>query len=84
MFQHRIEDRQPFVHARRERHLVGFPRTLQSLIEGADHRIKASCDDRAHVENCAHLRASVPQRSAITIQGRDADEERKGDRLLFY
>ena len=62
MFQHRIEDRQQFVHAGRERHLLGFPRALQPLIEGADHGIKASRDDRAHIEDRTHLRASTPDR----------------------
>ena len=80
MFQHRIEDRQQFVHAGREGHFLGFPRALQALIEGADHGIKAGRDNGAHIEHRAYQRSSTPDRASapqcptIAIQRCDADE----------
>jgi hypothetical protein len=39
MLQNRVEDREQFPHARRERDLLRFVCSLQTLIEGPDHRI---------------------------------------------
>lgn len=64
MFQHRIENRQQLPHARRERDLLRFARSLQPLIEGSDHRIESGSDDRAHIEDGADLCASAPHRSS--------------------
>jgi hypothetical protein len=82
MFDHGIENDQELAHARRERHLLRFPRSTQALIEGPDHRIEPGRDERAHIEDRAHLRpsapdrASPPQRAAVAIQRRHADEGR--------
>jgi len=86
MFQHRIENRQQLPHARRERDLIRFARSLQPLIEGANHRIESGGDDGAHIEDGADLCASAPhgaspsERAAIAIEWRDTDEG--GDLLV--
>ena len=82
MFDHCVENDQELAHARRERHLLCFPPSTQALIEGPDHRIEPGRDEGAHIEDRAHLRpstpdrASPPQRAAVAIQRRHADEGR--------
>jgi hypothetical protein len=36
MFQHRLEEGEEFAHAGGERHLLGFPSSLQTLVEGVN------------------------------------------------
>lgn len=48
MFQHRIENRQQLAHAGGECHLLCLSRSLQTLIEGPDHRVEAGGDNRTH------------------------------------
>ena len=82
MFQHGVEDGEQLAHAGRQGHLFRFAGRTQALIEGPDHRIEAGRDDGAHIEDRAHLRPSAPdsapppQRAAVAIQWRDADEGR--------
>lgn len=86
MFQHHIENRQQLPQARRERDLLRFARSLQTLIEGANHRIESGGEDGAHIENGADLCASAPhgasssERAAIAIEWRDTHEG--GDLLV--
>ncbi len=86
MFQYRIENRQQLPHARSERDLLRFARSLQALIEGSDHRIESGGDDGVHIEDGADLCTSAPhcaspaERAAIAIEWRDADEG--GDLLV--
>lgn len=86
MLQHRVEGREQFPHARRERDLLRFACSLQTLIEDPDHRVEAGGDNRTHAEHGADLCASAPhcaspsERAAVAIEGHDADEG--GDLLI--
>ena len=92
MLQHCVEDREQFSHARRERHLLRFSHATQPLIKGPDDGIKAGGDDRAHIENGAHLCPATPHRpsAAEGVGGKNGDilvfspTHRKHDRRVHF
>src|SRR6267143_4999238 len=80
MFQHRIENRQQFPHTCGKCYLLGFPCSLQALIEDTDHRIEPGGHDRAHIKHGADLCAPAPDRpspsecAAVTVEWCHADK----------
>ena len=63
VFAHRIQDDEQLAHARRERHLLGFPGGTQALIERTNDGIEAGGHECGHVEHGADLRTAAPDRA---------------------
>ena len=63
VFEHRIQDDEQLAHARRERHLFGFPGGTQALIERTNDEIEAGGHECGHVEHGTDLRTAAPDRA---------------------
>jgi len=85
MFEHRIEHREQFSHTRGEGDLLGFARTAEPLIEGADHGVEADGDNRIHVQHGPDLCAPTPDRppsaQCPTIPVERGHADQRGDLL---
>src|ERR1041384_8534703 len=80
VFDHRVEDREQFAHARSESELLGFPRSHQSGVERSQSWIASRRDQAGYVERRTHGSTTAPDKTfslegtAIASQRRHADE----------
>jgi len=82
MMHHGVQDEQQLVHAGGQGDLLGFAGGAQACIEVPNDRVVAGSDERGHVENRAHARASAPHdappspAAALAVKRSDSHERR--------